>query len=750
MDYQSLLNSAQLLPVKDTQGAVLVLAGAGSGKTRVLTYRIAYLIEHEGVDPRNILAITFTNKAAGEMRERILDVTGRSGMLISTFHSLCAKILRNEISRLGDFNSNFSIYDKEDSKKIVTRILKSKNIDLDENRDIVKRVLRKISEAKCNAMNAEEYARNLKGEPYGKLIIETYEQYEMELKENNALDFDDLLYKTLLLFANDKKVLEKYQDQYKYIHVDEFQDTSRIQYTLVRMLANKYRNIFVVGDDDQSIYGWRGADVLNMSKFTQHYPDCRVYKLEQNYRSTKRILDLANKIIANNSQRMDKTLWTDKDNGVKNIYKSCYDEKVEADYVLEQICNLIRYNNYDYKDFAILVRASSQTRPFEDKLQLYGFPYKIIGGNKFYDRKEIKDFLAYLKFVANPNDTESILRVINVPKRGIGETAVQRLIEACAEKRVTLLQGILDIDNMPLTSVVKNKIRVFSEVVWQLREKSSMPLIDYIDFVNKYVDFACQYNNKDEEDKNRLDNIDGFITLVKEYCKDNPSRKLDEYLQSVSLLTDSDQPIDDCITLATIHGIKGLEYKCCFIVGLEEGLFPSLREGDSDNKVEEERRIMYVAITRARERLYLTNAQSRYKYDHKEYGISSRFLKEGGLIVEPSRSNSSLRNDYFSDEYSQYQPISERSSTDRRDKVAEMKKLMNDYSKTSAFANNTHLTAPQSKDVSIFKVGMAVEHSRFGQGKITSITGENAKVEFPSLGVKMFNLRLAPIKPIED
>lgn len=746
MDYQSLLNPAQLLPVKDTQGAVLVLAGAGSGKTRVLTYRIAYLIEHDGVDPRNILAITFTNKAAGEMRERILDVTGRSGMLISTFHSLCAKILRNEISRLGEYTSNFSIYDDEDSKKVVGRILKAKNID--DSKDIKKTIRWHISNAKNNAMSAKEYSSRLKDEPNGELIADVYAQYERELRENNALDFDDLLYKTLLLFANDKEVLNRYQEKFKYIHVDEFQDTNKIQYTLVRLLANKYGNVFVVGDDDQSIYGWRWADASNIRKFTQHFPDCRVYKLEQNYRSTKKILDLANKIIANNSQRMEKTLWTDGDDGVKIVYKSCYDEKYEADYVLEQICNLIKYNDYDYKDFAILVRASALTRSFEEKLTLYSYPYKIIGGNKFFERKEVKDFLAYLKFVANPNDSESILRVINVPKRGIGESAVQKLIEACAEKRVSLIQGILDIENMPLANVIKNKIRVFSEVVYQLREKSSMPLVDYIDFVNKYVDFARQYDPKDEEDKNRLDNIDDYVTSVKEYCKDNETSKLDEYLQSVSLVTDTDQPIDNCVTLATVHGVKGLEYKCCFIVGLEEGIFPSVRDGD-DN-LQEERRIMYVAITRARERLYLTNAQSRYRYGHREYGISSRFLKEGGLIVEPDRNRpsiSSIMNDF--NNYSQYQSVSERPSTDRRDRMAEMKNLMKNYAKTPAFAKSAPQAVPQSKDISIFKVGMSVEHSRFGQGKIISIIGENAKIEFPVLGVKTFNMRLAPIKPLD-
>ncbi|MDE6211679.1 MAG: UvrD-helicase domain-containing protein, partial [Clostridia bacterium] len=320
MDYKSLLNNAQILPVEDTQGAVLVLAGAGSGKTRVLTYRIAYLIEKEGVEPRNILAITFTNKAAGEMRERITQVTGRGGMTISTFHSLCAKILRADISKLGDYNSNFSIYDDEDSKKVIARILKA--MEVEDNKEYKKQIKWHISNAKNQALSAKEYAPRLKGEPEGDLIAKVYERYEKELKENNALDFDDLLYKTLLLFATNKDVLDKYQTWFKYIHVDEFQDTNKIQYTLVRLLANKYGNIFAVGDDDQSIYGWRWADVSNIRKFTQHFPDCRIYKLEQNYRSTKNILDVANKIIANNSSRMDKTLWTDGEKGARVIYKS--------------------------------------------------------------------------------------------------------------------------------------------------------------------------------------------------------------------------------------------------------------------------------------------------------------------------------------------------------------------------------------------------------------------------------------------
>lgn len=746
MNYDSLLNSAQILPVKDTEGAVLVLAGAGSGKTRVLTYRIAYLIEHDGVSPYEILAITFTNKAAGEMRERIYDVTGESGMTICTFHSLCAKILRADISKLGDYNSNFSIYDDEDSKKVIARILKA--LEVDDKKDYKKIIRWHISNAKNNALSAAEYALRIKGEPEGELISKVYARYEAELKANNALDFDDLLYKTLQLFATHKDVLDKYQTRFKYIHVDEFQDTNKIQYTLVRLLANKYGNIFVVGDDDQSIYGWRWADASNIKKFSQHFPSCRIYKLEQNYRSTKNILGVANRIIANNSQRMDKTLWTEGEEGVKVIYKSCYDEKYEADYVLEQINSLINREGYSYKDFAILVRASALTRSFEEKLTLYNFPYKLIGGNKFFERKEVKDFLAYLKFIANPYDSESILRVINVPKRNIGEAAVQKLIEACADKQVSLMAGILDVDSLDLTSVNKNKIRVFADVVRELQARANLPLEDYVDFVNEYVNFASQYDPKDEEDKNRLDNIDDYITSVKEYCKDNQDSRLDEYLQSVSLVTDTDQPIDDCITLATVHGVKGLEYKCCFIVGLEEGIFPSMHQDSADDNIQEERRIMYVAVTRARERLYLTNAQSRYRYGRREYSMPSRFLKEGGFIKEaPKRESASVES--ILGDMGGYQPVQEYTDREKRDRIAEMKKLMHNYVKTPAFAKSAPQTAPQSKDVSQFKVGMRVEHSRFGIGTITAITGENAKIEFPVLGVKTFNLRLAPVKIVE-
>ncbi|MDE5618020.1 MAG: UvrD-helicase domain-containing protein, partial [Clostridia bacterium] len=427
MDYTTLLNAEQLKPVTDTEGAVLVLAGAGSGKTRVLTYRIAYLIDKCGVSPYSVLAITFTNKAAGEMKERITDVTGCDGMWIMTFHSFCARVLRNDADKLGH-DRNFSIYGESESDRILTRILKENYPD---NVEKKKTIRWHISAAKSIAMPPDQYETRIKDHPDSRLICEVYERYEEELKKNNAFDFDDLLLKTFILFAMHKEVLEKYQDKFRYVHVDEFQDTNRIQFLLVKMLVRKYGNIFVVGDDDQSIYGWRGADVSNILNFKENYPDCRIYKLERNYRSTGNILDVANKVIAHNNGRMGKRLWTETEGGAKVEYRSMCDDKSEAEFVLEQISNMVRYEGYSYKDFAILVRINSITRLFEDKMALYNMPYKVIGGFKFYERKEIKDFIAYLRMAVNPYDSEGITRIINFPRRGIGDACVDALILAC-------------------------------------------------------------------------------------------------------------------------------------------------------------------------------------------------------------------------------------------------------------------------------------------------------------------------------
>ena len=731
MDYESLLNEQQLKPVYALEGPVLVLAGAGSGKTRVLTYRIANLIE-KGVSPYSILAITFTNKAAKEMQDRIETVTGIRGAQISTFHSFCTKVLRQDIEALGVYTKNFSIYDDEDSTKIVTRLVKAYNLD-DDKKNIIKEIRSHISYAKNYGFDPMSYSSKIRGIPRWQLIIKAYQDYQDELIRNNALDFDDLLLLVLKLFAERKDILDKYQERYKYIHVDEFQDTNKIQYMILRLLGYKYANVFVVGDDDQSIYGWRGADYTNIKKFVENFPGCKIFKLDRNYRSTKQILDVANKVIRNNKERMGKELWTDKEGGVKVEYKKAWDELEEADYVLSQINMLKRNSDYEDKDFAILVRTSSITRPFEEKCNLYNIPYRLIGGHKFYERKEIKDFLAYLKIVTNPKDSESILRVINVPKRGIGDSAIEKFKEACDAKKITLFDGLQDLSKLDLTTVTKNKLMNFAAIVNDLYSKRDlMDLDSYVDYVYETIDFASMYDVDVEEDKDRLDNLSELITVIKNFIKDNPESTLDEFLQSVTLQTSEDDQEKlggNVLTIATVHGVKGLEFRCVFVVGLEDGIFPIRRMDTTTDEIEEERRIMYVAITRAKERLYLTQAQQRYRFGQKNFTTPSIFLKEADMLKTPT---------YDDDDVSYPK-----------------KKLSYGYTSTFAskptpsFAEKKEIKPVQDKDLSQFKVGQIVEHTKFGKGEIISISGENADIKFEGLGVKKFNLRLAPISVVK-
>ena len=713
MDYSTLLNQEQLKPVTDTEGAVLVLAGAGSGKTRVLTYRIAYLIEKCGVSPNSILAITFTNKAAGEMKERIQAVTGQDGMWVMTFHSFCARVLRNDADKLGH-NRNFSIYGEAESDRIITRILKE---NFPDDTDKKKTIRWNISAAKSIAMTPEQYAVRIKDHPECDLITQVYTKYEEELAKNNAFDFDDLLLKTFLLFAMHKDVLEKYQDRFLYVHVDEFQDTNKIQFLLVKMLVRKYGNIFVVGDDDQSIYGWRGADVGNILNFKKDYPDCRIYKLERNYRSSGNILKTANKVIANNAGRMGKQLWTDKEDGIEVSYRSMVEDKTEADFVLEQIMNLVKNHGYRYSDFAILVRINSITRIFEERMMSYGMPCKVIGGFKFYERKEIKDFIAYLRMAVNPADGESVTRIINFPKRGIGDACVEALIQACAERNMPLFDGLMEVEDLDLSPAYTKKLTQFAALAKDISEKKDdMPLDEYVKYVFDKVDFYSAYDVDDPEGRTKLENIDQFLTSVHEACADNPDVKLEEYLQMLSLLTDADETDEgDYITIATIHGVKGLEFRCVFIVGLEEGIFPSLRSDTTTADVEEERRIMYVAITRARERLWLTNAGRRFRFGKWESNSVSRFVKESGLIAAA------------------------RKTEDRTVHHTVQQALRRDL--TPRFAK----TAAAGKDISAFKAGVKVRHPKFGDGVIQDVTGENARIAFEKLGVKVLNLRLAPL-----
>ena len=733
MNYSELLNEEQLKPVLDTEGAVLVLAGAGSGKTRVLTYRIAYLIGEKHVDPHNILAITFTNKAANEMKERVQNVTGAYGVWISTFHSMCARILRSEIEVDGVYTRNFSIYTDTESDRIVSRIIKELALD---DGDLKKLARFHISYAKNHAYTPDEYATKIAGVSHSEAIAHIYRRYEKVLRENNALDFDDLLLKTLMLFKAHPDVLARYAERFRYIHVDEFQDTNKIQFLLVRMLASKHGNVFVVGDDDQSIYGWRGAEVGNIADFKKLNPGCKLYKLERNYRSTRNILDLANKVIANNSKRLGKTLWTEGDKGNAVVFRSLYDDWQEADYVIGEILNL-RNVGYRLKDIAILVRVSSITKTFEDKLTLYNLPFRLIGGMKYYDRAEVKDFLAYLKCIANPRDAESLKRIINVPNRKIGEATVAKLELACSERGMTMLEGVLDLPSLGMSSALNAKLAPFGALMRDLWEHRDMPIGDFADYVDDAVAFDQYYDCDDEEEGARLENIAKLVQSIKEFANDNPDAGLEEYLQSVTLISDTDDVLDDDkLTLATVHGVKGLEFDVVFIVGLEEGIFPTIRQDTTAKNLEEERRIMYVAVTRARKRLYLTCAQSRFRFKRRENSLASRFLVEGGFIKKP-------------------EPIPERQGSPVHSVRAAMGKIgldIRDLPKRGerkeppAYAKRPPVAG---KDIGVFKIGMTVKHSRFGVGEIVDISGENAKIKFKDLGVKMFNMRLAPIEPVQ-
>lgn len=733
IDYKKLLNEEQLKPVFATEGPVLVLAGAGSGKTRVLTYRIAHLIEM-GVSPYSILAITFTNKAAQEMKDRIEGVTGQSNLQISTFHSFCAKVLRQDIEALGEFTKNFTIYDDDTSNQLVKRIIKEKyQDDEDVSKNFVKEVRNHISYAKNFDFTPDKYySIRLMGTEKGAKIKEIFEEYNKQLVINNALDFDDILIMTLRLFKERPDVLDSYQNRYQYIHVDEFQDTNKIQYLILKLLGMKFQNVFVVGDDDQSIYGWRGADYSNIRRFKNEFLGCQVFKLERNYRSTKAILGIANKVIKNNNLRMGKELWTNGSDGVRVDCIKLNDEREEADYIARQIISLKRYNNYQNKDFAILVRTTSITRSIEDALLLYNIPYKLIGGRKFYERKEVKDFLAYLNFISNPADEESLLRVINVPKRGIGDGAVEKVRQAAKAKSLSLFEGIRRIDELDLPASTYKRVQPFSALVNSMVEKRDIPLDDYIDYVNEVVDFSQMYNKDEDEDITRLENINELISSAKEYYKDNPHSSLSEYLQSVTLLSSDDKEeegADDLVTIATVHGVKGLEYTCVYIAGCEDGIFPILRSSTIPEEIEEERRIMYVAITRAKEKLTFTYTRERYRFGQKQPSIPSQFLKEAELI----RTN-----------ISQYS--SQELGRDTRKTTIDFSKIA--ARPTPSFAK-TQITPSVNKDVSVFKVGQTIKHARYGEGTIVAISGENGDISFPVLGVKKFNLRLAPIEIVK-
>lgn len=722
------LNEEQLAAAIDTEGAVLVTAGAGSGKTRLLTHRIVHLISDCGVKPYCILAVTFTNKAAAEMKNRLIAMESMAeSVWVSTFHSMCVRILRRDIDKLGRYNKNFTIYADDDSERAVKRIIKEGNY---EGESLHKKCLYAISEAKNQGLSPEEYGKEFSYKSDIDMLVDVYTKYEDELKKSNSLDFDDLLTKAYDLLKASPETREYYQNRFKYIHVDEFQDTNVIQYNLIKLLAGSNGNIFVVGDEDQSIYGWRGADVTNMRNFIDEY-HAKIYKLERNYRSTKSILDAANSLIKNNKSRIEKKLWTDAGEGDAVVVYKSESDTFEADYVVNTISKMLR-GGYKPSDFAVLMRVNAMTRVLEQRLMQYNIAYKVYGGFKFFDRKEVKDILAYLKVLANPADNESLLRIINFPKRGIGDGAQAQLVAYGEVEGKRLCEVILDIgNNQDLPNGLIKKVKPFADVLRDLFDVAgkTASVYELAEYVVGRIDLKGVYAEDTEENISRRLNINDFLAGVKDFS-DRRGGDLSQYLEEVTLYTEDDEAGGEAVYLSTIHSAKGMEFRIVFIVGMEEGLFPISRARDDENELEEERRLMYVAITRAKEKLYLTFCSSRYMYGERKLQMPSRFFGEidetlGNKLSPPPQIN-------FSPAYS---------SSAARPGVQSTAPLVQNIAKS------------QKHVINDYPVGTRVKHKRFGEGVVETIAdiGGNSylTIDFESCGKMTLSLQFAPIQKVE-
>ena len=631
MSIYDTLNPKQKEAVLHTDGPLLILAGAGSGKTRVLTHRIAYLIDECGVNPWNIMAITFTNKAAGEMRERVDNLVGfgAESIWVSTFHSSCVRILRRHIENLG-YTTSFSIYDSDDQKTLMRQVFKTLDIDTKQFKE--RSVLAAISSAKDKLITPEEFLLNAGGDFREKKTGEIYKEYQKQLKKNNALDFDDLIVKTVELFQNNPQILDYYQERFRYIMVDEYQDTNMAQFKLVSLLASKYRNLCVVGDDDQSIYRFRGADIQNILSFENTFPGTMVIKLEQNYRSTQNILDAANEVIRHNFGRKDKTLWTANGEGDKILFKQFDTAKDEADFVVRQI----RDSGYSYQDQAVLYRTNAQSRLLEERCIFYNVPYRLVGGVNFYQRKEIKDILAYLKTIANGVDDLSVIRIINVPKRGIGATTIGRVTAFASEHNMSFYDTLKEAKQIPGIGKAAEKISRFiaqMEAFRAMAYSEEYSMKDLIDHILEDTGYEEELQEEGEiEAQTRLENIEELINKAAAYEEDSEHPTLDEFLEQVALVADIDNVDDteDRVTLMTLHSAKGLEFPKVYLVGMEDGLFPgmmSIMSGDK-TEMEEERRLCYVGITRAKKELVLTAARQRMINGETRWSKPSRFINE--------------------------------------------------------------------------------------------------------------------------
>lgn len=735
------LNPQQAEAVINTEGPMLIMAGAGSGKTKVLTCRVANLLQ-KGVRPYRILAITFTNKAAAEMRERVNNMSGPAAkdVWLFTFHAFCARFLRMEIDKLPGYGGNFAIYDTADSQNLIKQILKEMN--LDDKRFQPSGILSRISNAKNALQDAAAFARQA-GDFYEQKVADIYSRYEQKLQLNNALDFDDLLMLSIKLLQENKEVREKYQDRFDYLLVDEYQDTNHAQYLLTKFLAAKHRNICVVGDADQSIYGWRGADIQNILDFEKDYPDAKVIKLEQNYRSTQIILDAANAVIENNTGRKPKNLWTENKSGADIIYFQAVDERDEARFVIEQLQNLQRTENKKLGDMAILYRTNTQSRIFEEMLIKSGISYNMVGGLKFYERKEIKDIIAYLRVIFNPADSLSLLRIINVPKRGIGDASLAKIQAYAAANNVSLFEAVSNaaaIDG--LSSRFVSKLDDLAGIIFELMNLASeAPVEDLIDRVLRDTGYLEELENeRTPQAQSRIDNLHELISVAQEFAASEEENNLENFLAHVALVSDIDDTElgEDAITLMTLHSSKGLEFPVVFLVGMEEGLFPHARTLMDETEIEEERRLCYVGITRAKEKLFLSSTKMRTIYGNTVTYPPSRFLQE-----IPARLVKTIKRQERFSALENFKQVSEKYSA-RPQKPA------------STF--NPHSFMPQKPAAAAggtgtrFNTGDRVSHSKWGEGMVISVKdspdGQEVKVAFAGAGVRSLLTKYAVLKKL--
>ena len=778
------LNDMQELAVYHTDGPLLILAGAGSGKTRVLTHRVAYLINEKGVEPYQIMAITFTNKAADEMRERIDKLVGFGAdqVWVSTFHSACVKILRRFADQVG-YKNDFTIYDADDQKKVMRDIIKMMNLDTKMFKE--KGVVAKISDFKNKLMTVSDVRDIATHDFKERTISQIYEEYQRILKKSNAMDFDDLIMKTVELFQKHPEVLEMYQERLKYIMVDEYQDTNMAQFKFVQLLASKYQNICVVGDDDQSIYKFRGADIGNILSFENHFENARVVKLEQNYRSTKNILDAANAVIKNNESRKDKTLWCDEDRGEKIEVYQAEDGFAEAEMVADTIKEEVDNGRADYNDYAILYRTNAQSRALEEKLMMKNIPYKIIGGQNFYQRREIKDILAYLRIIANPTDDLSVERVINVPKRGIGQTTVDKVKAYAREHDINLYEAFLKASEVPgINAGTATKIKGFTDMIEELSdmlgpsselpvEGEDLPSSPYSikDVVDKLIELtgyvAELVAEETDEADGRIENIDELVSKVAEYEENAEQPNLGEFLEEVSLVSDIDTLDENSsyVVMMTVHSAKGLEYPHIFLCGMEDGLFPSYMTimSEDDEELEEERRLAYVAITRAMKKLTVSYAKRRMIRGETQYNMISRFVKEiptkivNSKNVTDTMAHGMRKKNSFSN-FGGYEGSlghgggyqGRRDDSSNSDAVKAFKKKPS-YGKPKSKPSFGKEFSVEKAEVD-YKVGDRVVHQKFGEGTVKEIEDGprdyQVTVDFDDFGQKMMMASFAKLEKI--